>query len=105
MTSHFLHFIYPEDKTAQVPALFPHKLMTRAMPSSFYYSDVLLGIMVQPLLLHVNILLFTPTSSLPLQNNIGVTDGRRLNHSAMPGYVALFGHTEINGSFLLYCYL
>lgn len=37
----------PEDNAEQVLALFHRKLMTRAIPSSFYYSDMLLGIMVQ----------------------------------------------------------
>lgn len=37
----------PEDNTEQVLAVFHHKLMTRAIASSFYYGDMLLGIMDQ----------------------------------------------------------
>lgn len=37
----------PEDNTEQVLALFYHKLMTRAILPSFYYSAMLLGIMIQ----------------------------------------------------------
>lgn len=37
----FCSVYIPEDNTEQVLALFHHKPMTRAIPSSFYYSDVM----------------------------------------------------------------
>lgn len=37
----------PEDNTEQVLALFHHKLMTQAILSSFYCSNIFLEIMVQ----------------------------------------------------------